>query len=106
MTEQSLDRAVKALESRQLLRSALPLVAAGPGMAGLYASFALTSDLAVFWIGVPLGLLGSTLAAIGYRRRLLEIRSPRPSSGRHYSWLFAGWACVVAGMLIPPYALA
>jgi uncharacterized membrane protein YidH (DUF202 family) len=106
MTEQPLDRMAKELESRQLLRSAVPLIAAGVGVAGLYASFAATSDLAVFWIGVPLGLLGSALAAVGYWRRLEEIRSPRPSTGRHYAWLFAGWACVVAGLLIPPYALA
>ena len=58
------------------------------------------------WRGVPLGLLGSALAAVGYWRRLEEIRSPRPSTGRHYAWLFAGWACVVAGLLIPPYVLA
>ena len=106
MTDESLDRAVKRLEGNQLLRSAVPLIAAGVGVAGLYASSALSSDLAVFWIGVPLGLLGSTLAAIGYWRRLEEIRSPRPSTGRHYWWLFLGWASVVAGLLIPPYAFA
>lgn len=106
MTEESLDRAVKRLESNQLLRSAVPLIAAGVGVAGLYASLAVMSDLAVFWVGVPLGLLGSTLSAIGYRRRLEEIHSPRPSTGRHYWWLFLGWASVVAGLLVPPYALA
>ena len=106
MSEQPLDRTVKALEAGQLLRSALPLIAAGVGVAWLYATLAVTSDLPVFWTGVPLGLLGSTLASIGYRRRLLEIRSSRPSTGQHYWLLFAGWACVVAGMLIPPYALA
>jgi uncharacterized membrane protein YidH (DUF202 family) len=106
VTERSIDQAVKHAESRQLLRSAVPLIAAGVGVAGLYASFAMTSDLAVFWIGAPLGLFGSALAAIGYWRRLEEIRSPRPSTGRHYAWLFAGWACVVAGLLIPPYVLA
>jgi hypothetical protein len=84
----------------------VPLIAAGVGVAGLWASFALTSDLTVFWIGVPLGLLGSTLAAIGYRRRLEEMRSTRPSTGRPYGWLFLGWACVLAGLLISPYALA
>ncbi len=51
-------------------------------------------------------LLRSALAAVGYWRRLEEIRSPRPSTGRHYAWLFAGWACVVAGLLVPPYVLA
>jgi uncharacterized membrane protein YidH (DUF202 family) len=101
-----MDQAVKHAESRQLLRSAVPVMAAGVGVAGLYASFAATGDLVVFWIGVPLGLLGSALAAVGYRRRLEEIRSPRPSTGRHYAWLFAGWACVAAGLLIPPYVLA
>lgn len=100
------DQAVKRLESWQLLRSAVPLIAAGLGVAGLYTFFATSSDLAEFWIGVPLGLLGSALAALGYRGRLREIRSPRPSSGRHYPWLFLGWVCVVAGLLIPPYALA
>ena len=106
MTERSIDQAVKRAESRQLLRSAVPLIAAGVGVAGLYASFAATSDLAVFWISVALGLLGSALAAIGYWRRLKEIRSPYPSTGRHYAWLFAGWTCVIAGLLIPPYALS
>ena len=106
MTERSIDQTVKHAESRQLLRSAVPLIAAGVGVAGLYASFAATSDLVVFWIGVPLGLLGSALAAVGYWRRLEEIRSPRPSTGRHYVWLFTGWACVVAGLLIPPYVLS
>lgn len=101
-----LDQTVKQLESWQLLRSALPLIAAGLGLAGLYTFFATSSELAEFWIGVPLGLLGSLLAAIGYRGRLREIRSPQPSTGRHYPWLFLGWACVLAGALIPPYAYA
>jgi uncharacterized membrane protein YidH (DUF202 family) len=105
-TATSLDHTVKRLESWQLLRSAVPLIAAGIGVAGLYTYFATMSDLDQFWIGVPLGLLGSALAAIGYRGRLREIRSPVPSTGRHYPWLFLGWVCVVAGLLIPPYALA
>ena len=46
------------------------------------------------------------LAAIGYRGRLREIRSPVPATGRHHPWLFLGWVCVVAGLLIPPYAMA
>jgi uncharacterized membrane protein YidH (DUF202 family) len=100
------DRTVKQLELNQLLRSALPLVAAGLGVAGLYTSLAMTSDLAAFWIGPPLALVGSVFAAIGYRGRLREIRSPVPSTGRHYPWLFLGWACVVAGALIPPYVYA
>ena len=53
------DRTVKQLELNQLLRSALPLIAAGLGLAGLYISLAVL-----------------------------------------------GWACVVAGALIPPYAYA
>lgn len=101
-----LDQTVKRLESSQLLRSAVPLIAAGLGTAGLNASFAASSGLAEFWVGVPLGLIGSALAAFGYRGRLREIRSPRPSTGRHYPWLFVGWACVTAGLLIPPYSLA
>jgi uncharacterized membrane protein YidH (DUF202 family) len=100
------DLAVKRLESMQLLRSAVPLIAAGLGVAGLYTYFATTSDLEQFWIGVPLALLGSALAAFGYRGRLREIRSPVPSTGRHYPWLFLGWLCVIAGLLVPPYALA
>jgi hypothetical protein len=100
------DRTVKQLELNQLLRSALPLIAAGLGVAGLYTSLAMTSDLAAFWIGPPLALAGSVFAVIGYRGRLGEIRSPVPSTGRHYPWLFLGWACVVAGALIPPYAYA
>jgi uncharacterized membrane protein YidH (DUF202 family) len=100
------DRTVKQLELNQLLRSALPLIAAGLGLAGLYTSFAMTTDLAGFWIGPPLALAGSVFAAIGYRGRLREIRSPVPSTGRHYPWLFLGWACVVAGALIPPYVYA
>ena len=100
------DRTVKQLELDQLLRSALPLIAAGLGIAGLYAYLASSSDLAAFWIGPPLALLGSILAVIGYRGRLREIRSPAPSTGRHYPWLFLGWACVVAGALIPPYVYA
>jgi hypothetical protein len=101
-----LDRTVKRLESQQLLRSAVPLIAAGLGVAGLYASFATSSDVPEFWIGVPLALAGSAFAAIGYRGRLREIRNPVPSTGRHYPWLFLGWVCVVAGLLVPPYALA
>lgn len=100
------DSTVKQLELNQLLRSALPLIAAGLGVAGLYTSLAMTSDLGAFWIGPPLALAGSGFAAIGYRGRLREIRSPVPSTGRHYPWLFLGWACVVAGALIPPYAYA
>lgn len=100
------DQTVKRLESGQLLRSAVPLIAAGLGVAGLSASFATSSGLDEFWIGVPLGLIGSASAAFGYRGRLREIRSPRPSTGRHYPWLFLGWVCVMAGLLIPPYALA
>jgi hypothetical protein len=105
-TASPIDQTVKRLESWQLLRSAVPLIAAGLGVAGLYTYFATSSDLAEFWTGVPLGLIGSAFAALGYRGRLREIRSPRPSTGRHYPWLFLGWACVIAGLLIPPYALA
>lgn len=105
-TASPLDQTVKRLESWQLLRSAVPLIAAGLGVAGLYAYFATSSDLPEFWIGVPLGLVGSALAAVGYRGRLREIRSPVPSTGRHYPWLFLGWVCVIAGLLVPPYALA
>lgn len=100
------DRTVKQLEWWQLLRSAVPLIAAGLGVAGLYTFFALSSDVPQFWIGVPLGLLGSACALLGYRGRLREIRSPQESTGRHYPWLFLGWVLVVAGLLVPPYALA
>ena len=62
--------------------------------------------LGAFWIGPPLALAGSALAAIGYRGRLREIRSPVPATGRHYPWLFLGWVCVVLAALVPPYALA
>lgn len=105
-TATPLDRTVKSLERAQLLRSALPLIGAGLGVAGLYASLALSSGLDQFWIGAVLGPIGSLLAVIGYRGRLREIRSPVPSTGRHYPWLFLGWLCVVAGLLVPPYALA
>lgn len=105
-TASPLDQTVKRLESWQLLRSAVPLIAAGLGVAGLYAYLASSSGLGEFWVGVPLGLVGSALAAFGYRGRLREIRSPQPSTGRHYPWLFLGWLCVIAGLLIPPYALA
>ena len=105
-TATPLDHAVKGIERNQLLRSAVPLIAAGLGVAGLYTSLAMSSGLDQFWIGPPLALLGSVLAAIGYRGRLREIRSPVPSTGRHYPWLFLGWVCVVAGLLIPPYAMA
>lgn len=105
-TTSPVDHPVKSLERWQLLCSAVPLIAAGLGVAGLYAFFATSSDRGEFWIGVPLGLVGSLLAAIGYRGRLRELRSPSPSTGRHYPWLFLGWVGVVAGLLIPPYALA
>ena len=101
-----LDRTVKRLESAQLLRSALPLITSGIGAAGLYGYMAALSGVTVFWVGPPLMLLGSLCAAIGYRGRLREIRSPVPSTGRHYPWLFIGWALVVAGLLIPPYSVA
>ncbi|MBD3917132.1 hypothetical protein [Nocardioides hwasunensis] len=100
------DRRVKQIESNLLFRSVVPLVASGLGAAGLYAYLAASSGLAVFWLGVPLGLMGSACAVVGYRGRLREIRSPDPSTGRHYPWLFLGWAFVMAGLLIPPYALA
>lgn len=104
-TATPLDHTVKRLESWQLLRSAVPLIAAGVGVAGLYTCLA-TSDLGQLWIDVPLGLLGSVLAAIGYRGRLREIRSPDPPTRRHYPGLFLGWLCVIAVLLIPPYSLA
>ena len=100
-----LDRTVKGLESAQLLRSAVPLIAAGIGVSWMYTSVAL-DDAPRFWIGVPLALVGTACAIIGYLGRLREIRSPRPSTGRHYPWLFIGWALVLAGLLIPPYSLA
>ncbi len=101
-----MDRAVKGMEHRQLLRSAVPLIAAGLGVAGLYACLAASSGVTEFWIGVPLGLLGAAFASVGYLGRLREIRSPRPSTGRHYPWLFLGWACIIGGLLVPPYVLA
>lgn len=101
-----LDRSIKDLERAQLLRSAVPLIASGLGVAGLYTYFAASSGLDAFWIGPPLALAGSAFATIGYLGRLRETRSPSPSTGRHYPWLFLGWVCVVAGALIPPYAFA
>lgn len=101
-----LDRTVRQLEWWHLLRSAVPLIAAGIGVAGLYAYLASTFDAAIYWLGMPLGLAGSGCAAIGYRGRLREIRSTRASTGRHYPWLFIGWALVAAGLLIPLYASA
>ena len=44
-------------------------------------------------------------AVKGLERNQL-LRSPVPSTGRHYPWLFLGWLCVAAGLLIPPYVLA
>lgn len=105
-TATPLDHTVKGLESAQLLRSAVPLIAAGIGVAGLYTFIATSTGIGEFWIGAVLGPIGSVLAAIGYRSRLREIRRPVPSTGRHYPWLFVGWVCVIAGLLIPPYALA
>ena len=107
VSDQQLNRTVKRLEWWQLLRSALPLIAAGVGGAVLYAFFAAGADgVRAFWIGPPLMLAGSACAILGYRGRLREIRSPDEPTARHYPWLFIGWALVVAGFLIPPYALA
>ena len=99
------DRAVKALERRRLLRSVVPLIAAGVGATWLYAVLAWTGPDEL-WIGPPLTALGTACAAIGLRRRLREIGSPAESTGRHYPWLLTGWALVVAGLVVPPYALS
>ncbi|WP_125036663.1 hypothetical protein [Nocardioides sp. LS1] len=103
--DEAINRTVKRLEWLALLRGALPLCFVGFGVAGLYAWIASTGDDAVqtFWIGVPLGIIGSILAIVGYRGRLREIRRPGDPNTRHYPWLFIGWVVVVAGLLIPPY---
>lgn len=107
MTEERLNHTVKRLEWWQLLRSAVPLIAAGLGGAVLYAFLAGGEDgLDAFWVGPPFMLAGSACAVIGYRGRLREISSPAESTARHYPWLFIGWALVVAGLMIPPYALS
>lgn len=107
MSDERLDRTVKGLEWWQLLRSAVPLIAAGLGGAALYAVLASSEDgPREFWFGPPLMLAGACCAVLGYRGRLREIRRPGESTARHYPWLFLGWALVVAGLLIPPYALA
>ena len=100
------DRTAKQLEWWQLLQSALPLIGAGLGACAINTYAAVSSGLVEFWVGVPLALLGAVCAAIGYRGRLREISSTRPSTGRHYPWLFLGWALVLAGLLVPPYSLA
>lgn len=100
------DRVVKQAEWWSLLRSAVPLIAAGLGISWLYSYFAASSDVGIFWLGPALGVPGSICAVIGYRGRLREIRSTRPSDARHYPWLFIGWVLVAAAALVPPYASA
>jgi hypothetical protein len=105
--DERLNRSIKQVEWWLLLRSAFPLVLAGLGVAGLYTFLATSSEgVEEFWIGVPLGVAGSLCALIGYRGRLREIRDPGEPNARHYPWLFIGWVLVVAGLLVPPYALA
>jgi hypothetical protein len=105
--DERLNQTIKQLEWWQLLRSAVPLVGAGLGAAGMNASFAVVGEgVGVFWIGVPLAVAGSVCAVIGYRGRLHEIRKPGEPNAKHYPWLFIGWLLVVAGLLVPPYMLA
>ena len=105
--DDAVNRAVGQLEWWSLLRSALPLIAAGIGVAIMYAGMA-TGEGAMreFWIGPPLALAGSLCALIGYVGRLREIRRSGEPNTRYYPWLFVGWVLVAAGALIPPYSAA
>lgn len=103
----ALNRAVGQLEWWSLLRSALPLIAAGIGVAIMYSSLARgEGGMREFWIGPPLALAGSLCAVVGYAGRLREIRKSGEPNTRYYPWLFVGWVLVAAGALIPPYSVA
>lgn len=97
---------LKTLERVRLLYTAMPLIAAGLGVAVLYAWLAASSGLPQFWFGPGLAGPGAALLASGYAGRLREFRSRTEPTSRHYPLLLVGGVLVVAGALVPPYALA
>lgn len=102
----ALDREARTAESWRLLRTAVPMAAAGLGVAGLYGSIAAGSDVPLFWLGVPLGLAGTACLALGYRARLSEVVSTAPRTTRGHGLLLLGGLLVAAAALVPPYAYA
>lgn len=100
------NQAIKSAERRLLLRSVLPLIALGITGSVLYGVLATTSELREFWWGPPFMLGGAVVGFVGFRRRLAELRTPEDPNTRHFPWLFLGAALVLAGLLVPPYALA
>lgn len=100
-TNESLNSSVKQMESWQLLRSAVPLIAIGIGIGWLYA--VLGADARLFWLGSGLAFTGAVLGMVGYAGRLREIRRPGDPTTRHYPLLFLAWVLVLAGAIIPPY---
>jgi uncharacterized membrane protein YidH (DUF202 family) len=99
--DEPLDRAVKQAEWRQLLRSAVPLIAIGVGIGWLYA--VIGADSRRFWVGSGLAFTGAALALVGYAGRLREIRRPGEPTTRHYPLILLAWVLVLAGAVIPPY---
>jgi uncharacterized membrane protein YidH (DUF202 family) len=99
--DEPLDRAVKQAEWRQLLRSAVPLIAIGVGIGWLYAVIGVDSRR--FWVGSGLAFAGAALALVGCARRLREVRRPGEPTTRHYPLILLAWVLVLAGAVIPPY---
>lgn len=100
--DEALNRTVKQMERRQLLRSVVPLIALGIGIGGLYVSFGMT--MARYWVGSGLAFAGAGLALFGYLGRLRETARPGDPTTRHYPLIFLAWGLVLAGAIIPPYS--
>lgn len=100
-SNEALNRTVKQAEWWQLLRSAVPLIAIGVGIGGLYLYFGATSSR--YWLGSGLAFTGAALGMVGYIGRLREIRRPGDPNTRHYPLIFLAWVLVLAGAAIPPY---
>ena len=81
----------------QLLRAAVPVIAAGPGIAWLHPWARHLRRPDGLLGGSTLALMGTGCAAIGYRRRLREIGSDVPSAVGTTAWLSGGSGVVLAG---------
>lgn len=100
--DEALNRTVKRMEERQLLHSALPLIAIGIGIGWLYVFLGV--ELRRYWVGSGLAFAGAVLAGVGYVARLRENRRPGDPTTRRYPLLFLAWVLVLAGAVIPPYS--
>ena len=98
-------RNLKGLELFLVMRAGLPVTGLGVVVSILYVWAAVATGAHTVLLGIPLMLAGAASAALGLRTRLREARHSRELTTQGYGPIFAGWALVLLGIILPLYVM-